>query len=489
MQAAADTPPSNTFSAGRDAPPLCVDLDHTLIRTDLLHECLLLFLRRSPWSVFWLPIWLGRGRAYFKDRLAGRACLDVARLPYRTEVVQYLRRERATGRRLILVTATNERIAAPIQDHLQLFDEVVASNGDLNLKGPAKARVLEEKFGTKQFDYIGDSRADLAVWRSSRRALVVSDSARFIASVNVIAPVVASFPKSMSKVQALLRGCRMHQWAKNLLVFVPILTAHKLTDEGALLAGAVAFLSFSLVSSSVYLWNDMLDLESDRVHVTKRTRPLAAGRVSIAAAAILAAFCLLAGLALGLSFGKAFLAILAIYLLGNLAYSIWLKRVVMLDVVVLACFYALRLIAGGSATGIGVSDWLLAFSVFFFFGLAMIKRYSELRSLALIEGASPLGRGYLRSDLDAVGMFGVASGMISVLVLVLYVMSPEVRLLYRHPTLLLLLCPLFLYWITRIWFKANRGEVPQDPVVFALTDRTSYIAGIVAGAVLYLATF
>ncbi len=178
---------------------------------------------------------------------------------------------------------------------------------------------------------------------------------------------------------------------------------------------------------------------------------------------------------------------MGIYLASNLVYSTWFKRVVMLDVVVLACFYTLRLLAGGAATGIGVSDWLLAFSVFFFFGLAMVKRYSELRTMAVEEGAAA-GRGYLRSDLEPIGTFGVASGMISVLVLVLYVMSPEVRLLYRHPTVLLLLCPLFLYWITRLWFKANRGEVPQDPVVFALTDRTSYIAGILAAVVIYTAT-
>ena len=487
MQTAADLPPPRTPSTGRDAPPLCVDLDDTLLRTDLLHECVLLLIRRSPFSFLRIPFWLCQGKAVLKRRLAEQP-IDVARLPFRTDIIRYLEGERVRGRRLVLVTATDERLARQVQEYLQLFDEVVASDGAINLKGIAKARALEEKFGKNQFDYAGDSRADLAVWRAARHAIVVSDSARFIASVNVIAPVMASFPKSVGKTQALLRSCRPHQWAKNLLVFVPILTSHKLTDAHALLGGGLAFLSFSFVSSSVYLSNDMLDLKSDRVHATKRSRPLAAGHVSIVSAAFLAALLILAGLALGFVAGPAFLAILGIYLMSNVAYSVWLKRVVMLDVVILACFYALRLLAGGAATGIGVSDWLLAFSVFFFFGLAMVKRYSELRALIAGENASTAGRGYVRSDLDPVGTFGVASGMISVLVLVLYVMSPDVRLLYRHPTILLLLCPLFLYWITRLWFKANRGEVPEDPVVFALTDRTSYIAGILSAGVLYVAT-
>lgn len=481
MQTAADSHPS-------DEPPLCVDLDNTLLRTDLLHETALALARRSPMSLLRVPFWLVQGRTVLKRRVAAEA-LDVAQLPFREDLIEYLKEERSRGRRLILVTAADGRLARKVQEHLQLFDEVVASDSAINLKGIAKARSLEERFGKGQFDYAGDSRADLHVWRSARRAVVVSDSARFIASVNVIAPVSASFPKSTGKTQALLRACRPHQWAKNLLVFLPILTSHKITDLPALLAGSLAFLSFSFLASSVYLWNDMLDLESDRAHITKRARPLAAGQVSIASAAVLAGLLVLAGLAVGLLAGSGFLVIAGIYLVGNLAYSTWLKRIVMLDVVILACFYALRLLAGGAATGIGVSDWLLAFSVFFFFGLAMVKRYSELRALAVVEGASATGRGYFRTDLEPVGTFGVASGMISVLVLVLYVMSPEVRLLYRHPTILLLLCPLFLYWITRLWFKANRGEVPQDPVVFALTDRTSYLVGGFAAAVLYFATF
>jgi 4-hydroxybenzoate polyprenyltransferase len=246
-------------------------------------------------------------------------------------------------------------------------------------------------------------------------------------------------------------------------------------------------LSFSFICSSVYLLNDMLDLEADRAHQTKSVRPLAAGDLQIVTAVCLAIGLLVCGIALGFFCGPAFLAIVGVYFASNLVYSIWLKRIIMLDVVVLACFYTLRLLAGGAATGIGCSEWLLAFSLFFFFGLAMIKRYSELREASVLD---PQGnRRYQRSDLDSVASVGVSGGMISVLVIVLYAMSPEVRVLYQKPTLLLLLCPLLLYWITRLWFKAHRGEVPQDPVLFALTDRTSYLVGIAAAGVLYAATF
>lgn len=480
----APTPMPDDLTALQDAP-LCVDLDDTLLQTDLLYEAILLLVKRSPWSLCLLPVWLVRGRAYLKQQLARQTAHAIAQLPYRDELVTYLRAEKSRGRRLILVTAADESVARKIQEHLPLFSEIIASNGSVNLKGKAKARLLEERFGRGQFDYAGDSRADLVVWRAARRAVVISDSKRFIAVVNSITPVEAAFSKTTGKMAALAKACRPHQWAKNILVFVPVLTSHRITDTRALLLGAIAFLAFSLLASGVYFFNDLLDLEADRAHPSKRQRVLASGQLSIPLAVASCLLLLLAGLGLGFPCGKTFLVFAGIYLASNIAYSAWFKRLVILDVVVLACFYTLRLLAGGAATGIGVSDWLLAFSVFFFFGLAMVKRYSELRGQ---EGTETAGRGYFRSDLEPIGTFGVASGMISVLVLVLYVMSPEVRLLYRHPTVLLLLCPLFLYWITRLWFKANRGEVPQDPVVFALTDRTSYIAGILAMAVLYAAT-
>jgi 4-hydroxybenzoate polyprenyltransferase len=475
-------------STASSLPPLCVDLDDTLLKTDLLYETLLSAVKGNPLSVLLIPFWLVRGRAYLKQRLAFAANIDINTLPYRSDLLQFLRAEQQRGRRLVLVSAAHRTIAEGVQDHLGLFNEVIASDGTSNVKGWRKAQILEERFGRQQFDYAGDAHADFAVWRSARRALVVSNRRRFIRAINSIVPVDMVFPKSSGRFALLVNALRLRQWAKNLLVFVPILTGHKFFDQAILTKGALAFVSFSLISSGVYLLNDLLDLESDRAHVTKRHRAIAAGELSIFHASALCLLLLLAGVGLGWFCGATFLLFVAIYVLSNLAYSMWLKRVVMLDVVVLACFYALRLLAGGAATEIGCSDWLLAFSVFFFFCLAMVKRYSELRGLIGATGTSAPGRGYFPSDLEAIGTFGVGSGLISVLVLVLYVMSPEVRLLYAQPRLLLLLCPLFLYWITRLWFKAHRGEVPEDPVVFAITDRTSYIAGLLAAAVLYAAT-
>lgn len=475
-----ESPSSSSF------PPLCVDLDETLLKVDLLYETALLLVKQDPLAVLALPFWLLRGRAHLKHQIALRVQPEMKSLPYRQDLVDYLRAEKESGRRLVLISAANELIARKVAEHLQLFDEVIGSNGRTNLKGSAKARVLEERFGARGFDYVGDSRVDFAVWRVARRALVVTNRARFARAINLLAPVEKVFPKSSGALGAWLRSLRTHQWAKNLLVFIPLVTSHRLGETDLVVRGLLAFASFSLICSSVYLLNDLLDVEADRAHKTKRLRPLAAGEVSVVSTAILSACLLLAGAAVGVFCGVTYLQIAALYFISSFAYSVWLKHLLMLDVVVLACFYTLRLLAGGAATGIGCSEWLIAFSVFFFFCLAMIKRHSELRELDALDGRS--ARAYAPADLNPVASFGVTSGMISGLVLVLYAMSPEVKVLYHRPALLLLLCPLLLYWITRLWLKAHRGEVPQDPVVFALTDRTSYIAGALAAAVLYVAT-
>jgi 4-hydroxybenzoate polyprenyltransferase len=467
--------------------PLCVDLDDTLIKSDLLFETILLLGKQSPAYIFALPFWILKGRGFLKRQVVLRVRLEIAKLPFRRELIDFLRMQKKSGRRLVLVTAADQGIADEINAHLQLFDEAIGSHETRNIKGTTKAELLKDRYGVRGFDYIADSRSDFAVWRVARRALIVSDSPRFINAVAAVLPVEKIFSKSDRPVNSLLCALRVHQWSKNLLIFIPIITAHRIFDVPIVLRGFLACVAFSFFSSAVYLFNDLIDLESDRAHLTKRHRAVAAGELSIFGASALCVALLAAGAGVGWFCGPAFLLLAAIYVVSNVAYSAWLKRVVMLDVVVLACFYTLRLLAGGAATGIGCSDWLLAFSVFFFFCLAMVKRYSELRGLVDLAHEAP-GRGYFRTDLEAIGTFGVGSGLISVLVLVLYVMSPEVRLLYAQPRLLLLLCPLFLYWITRLWFKAHRGEVPEDPVVFATTDRTSYFAGILAALVLYAAT-
>jgi 4-hydroxybenzoate polyprenyltransferase/phosphoserine phosphatase len=468
--------------------PLCVDLDDTLVKTDLLFETLVLLAKYRPVALLALPIWFIQGRGYLKEQIAQRVKPEISRLPFRRGLIDFLRAEKMRGRTLVLVTAADHGIAEEVNAHLQLFDETIGSRAGRNLKGKQKAALLMQRYGAKGFDYVGDSHSDFAVWRVSRRALVVSERPAFIKAVAAVVPVDRTFPKTERQPYAWLRALRLHQWSKNFLVFVPIITAHKVLDAAILLRGLIAFVSFSFICSAVYLVNDLMDLEADRAHETKRLRALAAGELSILHAVLLTLALFLAGGAIGVFLGLGFLIVIAIYIAANLTYSIMFKRIIMLDVVMLAGFYALRLLAGGAATALYCSEWLLAFSIFFFFCLAMVKRFSELQRATGMEETVSIGRGYKRSDLEAIGSFGTASGLISVLVFVLYIMSPDVRVLYRRPAILLLLCPLFLYWITRIWFKAKRGEIPEDPVVFALTDPTSYLAGLWAMLVLFAAT-
>jgi 4-hydroxybenzoate polyprenyltransferase len=469
-----------------DSPnvPFCVDLDGTLVKTDLLWEGVFLLLRKNPGVLFRFPFWLSKGIANFKFEIARRAIPNCELLPYRDEVLALIHQARQTGRHVILVSAAHELMANRVAEHLQYFSEVIATRGSINLKAEHKRAALEQRFGRKQFDYVGDARADLPVWRAARQGFVVTNRrqlfrrAKAVTSATEIKPATAGL-------KDLARAMRLHQWSKNLLIFVPIIMAHEIANLRIFAQGALAFLAFSLVSSSVYLVNDLLDLEADRGHKIKRLRPLPAGRLNVADGFILAALLFLAGIFLAF---VARLPALGTILLGyfamSFAYSCFFKRIVMMDVLVLAGFYTLRIFAGSAATNIRISVWLLAFSMFFFLSLALVKRCSEL-----IDDASGMSRsrGYLLADLPQVAALGVASGIVSVLVLVLYVMNPEVTVLYRHPAILLFICPLLLYWISRVWILTRRGVMHEDPVIFALRDWPSYLVGILAGLAMYLA--
>lgn len=464
--------------------PLCVDLDGTLVKTDLLWEGIFLLTKENPRALLCLPFWLWKGVAEMKYQIARRTLPDFDLLPYRGEVLALIHEAQVAGRHTVLVSAAHECLAAQVAQHLGCFDEVIATRGSLNLKGERKRIALEERFGRKQFDYVGDARADLPVWTSARRGIVVTNSRRLFRRAQVVASV-SEIKAGASGLGARARAMRLHQWSKNILVFVPIIMAHEIVNLRALANGALAFLVFSLVSSSVYLVNDLLDLQADRAHKIKRARPLATGDVSGAEGFVLASFLLVLGLALTVVAGVPFLgALLAGYFAISFAYSCFFKRIAVMDVLVLAGFYTLRVFAGSAATNIHISVWLLAFSMFFFFSLALVKRCSEL-----IDDASglPRSRGYLPADLPQVATFGVASGFISVLVLVLYVMNPEVTVLYRHPSALLFICPLLLYWISRVWLLTTRGLMHDDPIIFALHDRLSYFVGLLAGLAMYFA--
>ncbi|NGZ88050.1 UbiA family prenyltransferase [Duganella aceris] len=466
-----------------DAPAaLCIDLDGTLIHSDLLLESMLLLIKRNPLYLFCLPFWLLKGKAGLKAEIAKRVALNPAALPYNTEFLQWATEQKAAGRSLWLCTASNHRLADAVAAHCALFDGVVASSDTLNMSGSNKARQLAAQFGARRFDYCGNHKIDLQVWRLSKGAVVVNGSAGLQRKAARQTAVLASFPGRQRRLRATIKALRPHQWVKNVLLFIPMAAAHILTSPGALVAGLLAFLSFGLAASSVYLLNDMLDLEADRAHPKKRFRPFAAGDVSLLVGMALTPLLLLASLALTLLLPVEFRLVLIGYYVMTLAYSFGLKRIVMVDTMVLAGLYTIRIVAGASAVDVPLSFWLLLFSIFLFLSLALVKRYAELDGNKRRGKLSAAGRGYLVEDLSLLYSMGVAAGFLCVLVLALYINSPEVTLLYRHPRMIWPLCLLLLYWISRVWMVTHRGDMHDDPVVFALKDPISILVGALCAA-------
>ena len=468
--------------------PLCVDLDGTLIRTDLLVESLLALLRKNVFYLFVVPIWLFLGKAALKQQLADRVDLDVTRLPYNDEFLNFLSTERAQNRSLVLVTASNIKYAREVAEHLGLFDQVWASDSVTNLRGPIKAERLVEAFGEKGFDYAGNARVDLSIWSLARGAVLVGASDDLCRQAAVVSSLAQRFPASPQTPALILSAMRVHQWLKNLLLFVPLVMAHQVQNTALVVQAATGFLAFCLCASSVYLLNDLLDLSADRHHPVKRHRPIASGRLPVGTVVIMIPVLLVSGLGLGLLLPTEFLGVLILYYVTTLVYSLFFRRLALVDVMVLAGLYAVRVLAGGVATSIGLSFWLLGFSVFLFLSLALLKRYSDL---LLMEGSDlerSSGRGYRAGDEEGLAQSGLTSGYMSVLVLAFYINSDQVARHYVHPELIWLLCPLLLLWVNRVWLLARRGEVKKDPVLFALEDRASYYLGLSGVLILWLAS-
>lgn len=468
--------------------PLVVDLDGTLILSDLLDESFLAALSARPFAALAaLGPLLSRDRAALKRSLAGISDLDPTLVPLREDLLVHLRAEKATGRRLVLATASDELLATPLAASLGLFDEVLASDGESNLGGEAKRTRLVSRFGEKGFDYAGDRRADLPVFRSARRAFLAGGGVRLRAEVEAAGtPVAASFPGPSRGLATLLRALRVRQWVKNVLVFVPPVAGHFL-DPATLLAAVVAFLALSVCASAVYVLNDLMDLASDRRHPVKRSRAFASGELPLRAGLFLVPLLVAVAAALAAALPRGAQLLLAAYLLTTTLYTFLLKRKVLLDVFTLAFLYTLRVLLGGAATNVPVSPWLLAFSVFIFLSLAFAKRASELASLRErgAEGAS--GRDWFVWDSLVVHVLGVASAYLSGMVLAIYIHSDDVKRLYAHPGWLWLLFPMLLYWSSRVWVLVARGAMDEDPIVFAMRDRVTWALAVVGGAVLLMA--
>lgn len=458
--------------------PLVVDLDGTLLHTDTLHESALQMLRDHPASTLKIPAWLASGKAQMKRQISAVAQLNPETLPYNQALLDWLREQRAAGRRLVLCTATDRPIAEGIARHLALFDEVMASDGTVNLAGANKAEALVARFGAGGFDYAGNSSADLAVWAKAREAIVVNAPKALLASAQKKFTVSKVFAAPERGFSVWRRALRLHQWLKNLLIFMPLLAAHQLGDGHAWGVLGLAFLAFSLCASSVYLANDLLDLESDRLHPRKRNRPFASGVLPVWTGVVLAPVLLAVSLLLAGRVGTSFQGWLAFYFVLTCLYSWVLKRLILIDCLTLAMLYTLRVLAGAAAVGLQLSFWLLAFSVFLFLSLAFVKRYAELE-LQRESGRSKLhGRGYHTSDAPLIQTMGITAGQASVLVLALYLNSDAVTKLYKNPELVWGAVPVMLFWVHWMWMQAHRGQMHDDPLVFAVKDRISLVAGL-----------
>lgn len=463
--------------------PLCVHLDGTLVRTDLAWECILSLFKSQPLALFLIPLWLLRGRAQVKRELAERARLDVAVLPYRAECISFLTGQRAQGRRIGLVTAADNSLAERIAEHVGLFDFACGTHGRQNLEGAAKAAFLRKEFGEGGYEYIGDSLVDLPVWKDSRAAYVVG-SPRLVRKARAVAHVEGVLESQPASMQTWLSALRVHHWVKNALLFLPLLLAHHFTF-GALRATTLGFLLFGLCASSIYIVNDLLDLHSDRAHPWKSKRPFASGEMSIpgglSVSVLLAGLAIVLGLWLNVSFGL----VLILYILTTVLYSVYLKQVVLLDIFVLSSFYAIRIWAGALVASVLLSDWFLAFSLFFFLSLATAKRYSELVHARALVDSGKSGRGYIASDRQLLMALGIGSSFAAVIILALYQHSQELLLLYTRPEPLLLICPILLYWLSSIWLKAGRGKLDDDPLTLSIRDPMTF--GVAATILLVMA--
>lgn len=466
--------------------PLCVDLDGTLTKVDTLYDTFMLLLRKNPRALVHLPGWLAGGKANLKANLTRAVTLDVTRLPYNQELLAYLHSQRELGRPIFLATGADRELAERVAAHLGIFDGVLASDGARNLTGKRKLARFREYFAGGDFDYIGNAMPDLELLAASVEPKVANPSFALRNSLRSRGIHLECFKDRAPILPSIIRAIRVHQWAKNVLIFIPVIVGHRWSLDEARLA-LLSFFCFSFCASGTYLVNDLLDIEADRHHLKKRLRPFAAGDLPVVGGLAMSALLIALSTACAVFLPAAFLVWLGIYFACTLGYTFWLKRVVLVDVLALSGLYTVRLMAGGAATSTPISHWLSGFSIFLFLSLAIVKRFAELQS-TLQGGLTPKnGRGYQLSDIEQMRSFGTASAFAAVVVFANYISSFDVMALYHQPRLLWLVVPLLILWLCRVWLLASRGELNEDPVVFALTDRMSLVIGVAVAVIALLA--
>lgn len=467
---------------------LIVDLDGTLVKTDLLVEMFWLALGNNFFSGLFSLFTLRKGRAAFKRKLVNETIFDVTTLPYNQNVIDYIEEWRSCGHKTMLVTASDQLIADKIGQHVQLFDEIHGSDGQVNLKGEKKAQFLIEKIGNQNFAYMGDSKADFAVWEHANKIITVNVSSNIKRKIDKKFKKVEHLGSSQSKLKNLVKLIRPHQWVKNLLVFIPMLAGHQFT-ENSIFESFLAFIAFSMIASGNYIINDLFDIQNDRQNPEKRKRSIASGNILVVRAMLICFFLLTVGLTIAGLINTNFLLLSILYIISTISYSIYLKRLIIVDICFLAIFYTLRLFAGSEASQVPMSFWLAAFSTFFFFSLASIKRLNELVESTSRGVLKIKGRGYHLGDLPIISQIATASGLTSVLVMALYLNSDEVTALYKFPQALWGICLVLLFWINRFIILANRGKITGDPIVFAIKDRISYYSGFIILLLITIATY
>jgi 4-hydroxybenzoate polyprenyltransferase/phosphoserine phosphatase len=472
---------------GRIGMPLVIDVDGTLIKSDLLVESAFKLVKQSPWAIVWMVRWmLSGGKALLKSRIADRVELDIGHMPFCAEIVALCGQARRQGRRVVLATGAAMKYAQQIA-RLMPVDSVMATTERNNLTGDRKLQAILGECAQGEFVYAGNETVDLEIWRCAGSA-VVCGNARLAAAAAKVSTVQAHIRPRRVGLAVLAKTLRMHQWAKNVLIFLPFVPLVGQLDANAWLLGVVAFIAFGLCASSAYLLNDLFDLEADRVHARKSKRPIAAGDISLSSAALLSLGLLATSFLISaLLLPPLFVAVLGAYWALTMAYSLDLKKRVNVDVIVLACLYTARVLAGAAVLGVQPSFWMLAFAVFLFLSLAAAKRTTELDALARSGNEdSAAGRGYQTRDIPVLLAQGAASGQLAVLVFALY-LNTELSGQFRHPEWLWAVCPLLLLWINRVWMKVTRGEMHDDPVVFALRDSFSRATALVAVACVTIA--
>lgn len=467
--------------------PLVVDLDGTLIFTDILAESAFGLLGRNPFLIFiMIGVLITKGKVGLKTYLADRSEIDIAHLPYNDEVLALIKAARDDERPVYLASASHEKYVSAISDHLGIFDGWYATDDQTNLAGSEKRDKLVDEFGANGFDYIGNAAPDLIIWESARESICVNAPAGVKKRLKKRSSDALCIETRPSRIKTWIKLLRVHQWSKNGLVFVPLIMSQSVQSQSLLLAVG-AFFAFSFTASSIYIINDAVDLDSDRQHPTKKSRPLAAGTLPIMSAIMAVPVMLALALTGAWLIDPMFLAVLVGYLCLTTAYTFSLKRKLLVDIVTLAGLYTIRVVGGAAAISVAVSEWLLAFSVFVFACLALIKRYTELVVRFDADLPDPTNRNYRKADLPIIATLAAASGFNAVTVFALYISDDTVRSLYANPHLLWLICPILLYWLGRALMLAHRRNMHDDPIVFALKDRNSRLTGLAAGAIMLAA--